>query len=139
MKNKKGFSLLELILCLLIFSMILYLYVVNSYNSKKYSKLEAVTYNIKNIIERVRTKAILFKNKHRIYFYNSSLIVKRYIKSKWRKHRHYTFDNYQLYCNNSPIFYPKGTVSNLFSLYIKKDELMKKITMNITGRLKIYD
>ena len=42
-----------------------------------------------------------------------------------------------LKANNSPIFHPRGTVSNLASIYISNAKGKYKITLAISGRIKI--
>ncbi|MDD8021394.1 MAG: GspH/FimT family protein [Acidobacteriota bacterium] len=43
----------------------------------------------------------------------------------------------QVTANNTPVFYPQGTVSNLASIKISNERGLYLITVAITGRLKI--
>lgn len=85
----------------------------------------------------MRVHSILKGEKLKIKFYENFLRVYRYEKNKWKIVKDIDFSGVRLKANNSPIFYPYGTVSNLFTLYVEKDGFIRKITMNINGKIYI--
>ncbi len=138
MRKKQGFSLIEMMISFLILTIISYMITMKTSDYFKEMKFHSDTYSIRNIIQKVRVRAILKYETLKISFKDNHLKILKYDGKKWRKIKIYNFSGITLKSNNTPVFYPYGTVSKLFSLYIISKNGIKKITMNITGRINIY-
>ncbi len=135
--DKRGFGILETVVVIFILALISSVFANMIGDSLKKTKQKAMTYSVKTAIEGVRVQSILKGEKLKIKFYKNFFRVYRYEKGKWKKLKDIYFSGLRLKANNSPIFYPYGTVSNLFTLYVEKDGFIRKITMNINGKIYV--
>jgi prepilin-type N-terminal cleavage/methylation domain-containing protein len=138
MKKNRGFSLIEMMVSLLIITIVSYIITLKISDYFKILKFHSDIYSIRSIIQKVRVRAILKYETLKVSFKDSGLNILKYDGKKWRKIKTYDFGGITLKSNNTPIFHPYGTVSKLFSLYIISKNGIKKITMNINGRINIY-
>ncbi len=135
--KERGFGILETLVVIFILALISSVFANMVGDSLKKTKQKAMAYSVKTAIEGVRVHSILKGEKLKIKFYENFLRVYRYEKNKWKIVKDIDFSGVRLKANNSPIFYPYGTVSNLFTLYVEKDGFIRKITMNINGKIYI--
>ncbi len=135
--KERGFGILETLVVIFILALISSVFANMVGDSLKKTKQKAMAYSVKAAIEGVRVHSILKGEKFKIKFYENFLRVYRYEKNKWKRVKDIDFSGVRLKANNSPIFYPYGTVSNLFTLYVEKDGFIRKITMNINGKIYI--
>lgn len=86
-----------------------------------------------------RYKAIFDSKKVRIKFDASSYSIESFdeTQEKWTQEEKDFLEGVIIQSNNSPIFHPGGTVSNLASIYVSNSWGKYKITIAITGRIKI--
>ncbi len=134
---KRGFSIAEMLVVIFILTLFLYGFTLGISDSLKREKQRAMTYSVKNSIEWVRVYSILKGEKLKIKFFPDYFNVYTYQNRKWKFLKRINFPGLELRANNSPIFYPYGTVSNLFTLYVEKNGFIRKITMNINGKITI--
>jgi len=106
----------------------------------------APKYRLKNAVREInsrmnyaRYKAIFDGIKVRIKFDQHSYAIEIYDedRNEWKREREYFLNGVTLQANNSPTFHPAGTVSNLASIYISNSWGKYKITLAISGRIKI--
>ncbi len=133
----RGFTLMEVLVVILILTLFLYGFSIGISGSLKREKQRAMTYSVKTGIEWVRVYSILKGEKLKIKFFPDHFKIYTYKNRKWKYFKRLNFPGLELRANNSPIFYPYGTVSNLFTLYVEKDGFIRKITMNINGKITI--
>jgi len=86
-----------------------------------------------------RYKAIFDGTKVKITFNPNSYFIEKFdeAQNEWRRDQINFLDGVILQANNSPIFHPVGTVSNLASIYISNSWGKYKITLAISGRIKV--
>ncbi len=86
-----------------------------------------------------RYKSIFENVKVRIVFHESGYRVEKYdpLQKKWDMEVKKTFDGVTITATNSPIFHPLGTVSNLASVYISNSAGKYRISLAISGRIKV--
>lgn len=106
----------------------------------------APKYRLKNAVREInsrmnyaRYKAIFDGIKVKIKFDQHSYAIEIYDedRNEWKREREYFLNGVTLQANNSPTFHPAGTVSNLASIYISNSWGKYKITLAISGRIKI--
>lgn len=85
-----------------------------------------------------RYKALFEGVKMRIKFDSQTYSIEAYDEKqkKWIREQKYFLEGVTLKANNSPIFHPGGTVSNLASIYVFNEGGKYKITIAISGRIK---
>ncbi|MCP2618953.1 hypothetical protein NLC82_05990, partial [Candidatus Aminicenantes bacterium AC-335-A11] len=83
-------------------------------------------------------KSIFQRAKFRVSFAERGYRIERFntASKKWERDKWAICKNVIIYANNSPIFHPNGTVSNLTSIYISNSSGKYKITIAISGRIK---
>jgi hypothetical protein len=135
----KGTTLIEVALVIFILAV---LAVIASFSfidlSPKYQLKKAV-WEINSQMNYARFKAIFYETPFRIKFDSSGYKVEKYEASHkiWALDRFGFLESVALRSNNTPTFHPKGTVSNLASIYVSNSWGSYKITLAITGRIKI--
>ena len=137
--RKKGFSLLDLVITLSLLSILLCISLPFSKKMGLKYLLKSTTREICANLNYARYKSIFQKTKYRVRFFEKNYAVERYnsIKKKWEIEKINILRNVIVNTNNNPVFHPNGTVSNLASIYISNSTGKYKITIAISGRIKI--
>ena len=133
-----GFSLLEVTIAVLILSFVAGLTSISLFQSSARYQLRRTTWAIQMKLNQARYLAIFKNSPHRcVVTENSLTIEKKDSKTKeWVKLSTLNFSGVKVTSNNSPVFYPQATVSNLASILIKNRAGSFKITIAISGRVK---
>jgi len=136
---KRGFSLIEALIASFIVAIILGLASISFLNLAPKYKLNSAVREINSRLNYARYKSIFEGVKVRIKFDQHSYAIETYDEeqNEWKREREYFLEGVTLQANNSPTFHPVGTVSNLASIYISNSWGKHKITLAISGRIKI--
>lgn len=136
---KRGFSLMEAVLALAILAIMVGLASISFLNLAPKYRLKNAVREINSRMNYARYKAIFDGIKVRIKFDQHSYAIEIYDedRNEWKREREYFLNGVTLQANNSPTFHPAGTVSNLASIYISNSWGKYKITLAISGRIKI--
>ena len=139
MKNKRGFSLTEVLVASFIVAIILGVASTSFLNLAPKYRLQSAVREINSRLNYARYKSIFEGVKVRIKFDQHSYAIETYDEeqNEWKREREYFLNGVTLKANNSPVFHPVGTVSNLASIYISNSWGKYKITLAISGRIKI--
>jgi prepilin-type N-terminal cleavage/methylation domain-containing protein len=139
--NKRGFSLVEVLIASFIVAIILGIASTSFLNLSPKYRLKSAVREINSRLNYARYKAIFEGVKVRIKFDEHSYTIETYDeeKNEWRRGREYFLNGVILQANNSPTFHPVGTVSNLASIYISNSWGKYKITLAISGRIKVSE
>jgi len=102
-------------------------------------RLEKAVWELNSRLNYARYKAIFEGNSIRIKFGSKSYAIERYDESNkvWQLEENGWLEGVNIQANNSPTFHPEGTVSNLASIFIFNSWGKYRITLAITGRVKI--
>jgi type IV fimbrial biogenesis protein FimT len=145
--TSKGFTLMELMIVLGIMSITLMLTNMWLSTQLPHWRLNGAVRQVVSDLVAAKMSAVVERNRHRIFF---------------QDHRHYLIlddknnngkidsgepqkvrdiqDDYQdvtLTASNNPSFLPRGTALNLASITLTNSAGSKKITISITGRVKV--
>ncbi len=137
--NDRGFSLLEAVISLFILAIMVSLASLSFFNRSPKYRLEKAVWEIHSRMNYARYKALFKGAKVRIKFEPKYYSIDAYDEKqkKWLTEQKYFIEDVKLQANNSPIFHPAGTVSNLASIYVSNDSGKYKITIAISGRIKV--
>ena len=137
--DNPGFSLFETLACLLLLAVLLGLFSLFFLNVSPKYRLERAVWEIHSRLNYARYKAILTGNKMKVRFTPPFINVERFEdeQERWILEMKNILEGVNLEANNSPIFHPGGTVSNLVSISVYNSWGRYKITLAITGRIKI--
>ena len=136
--RKKGFSLIEAVIALSLLAILVGIASTSFLNSSPKYRLTKAVREINSRLNYARYKAIFSGVQVRIKFYESSYIVEKYDEhqKEWKREKECFLKGVTLQANNSPVFHPRGTVSNLASIYISNSWGKYRISLSISGRVK---
>lgn len=134
----RGFALWELIVFLAILSVLLGLASVSFLDSFPKHKLQKALWEVHAKMNYARYKAIFDGTKSRIVFNPNGFIIEVFSQKngEWRIVQGNVLEGVSVQSNNSPVFYPQGTVSNLATIILSNAWGSYKITLAISGRIK---
>lgn len=135
----KGFTLLEVLVFLSIFAVLLGLASNSFLNSSDKHRLKKAVWEIHSKLNYARFKAIFDGTKSRVSFSSTGYTIETYDQrnGEWKTDTGSVLEGVIVQANNSPIFHPQGTVSNLASIVISNSWGSYKITLAISGRIRI--
>jgi hypothetical protein len=137
-KFSRGFSLAEAAISLAILAALLiiasgsFLLVTPKY------KLKNAVWEVNGLLNYARYKAIFDGAAVRVRFNSRGYVVDKLDENTniWKQEKQRSLEGAQVQANNSPIFYPQGSVSNLATIEIFNSSGRYRITLAITGRIK---
>lgn len=134
-----GFSLIEVLICLFILSVMIGLVSASLLNVSPKHRLEKAVWEINSRLNYARYKAVFSGEKVRVRFEPPIYLIERFDEDyeTWVLVLKNFPDGVMVKANNSPVFHPGGTVSNLASIYVSNSWGKYKVTVAITGRIKI--
>lgn len=134
----KGFSLLETSVVLFISAILISIFSLAFLNLPPKYKLHKAVREINSSLNYARYKALFDGIKIRVRFNSHGMTLERFDEKedRWAFYKESLMEGVTIQANNSPIFHPRGTVSNLASIYVSNSWGKYKITLAITGRIK---
>lgn len=134
-----GFTLIEILVVIFILTAMLFLLSSSIFTTSAQHNLDKAAYEVYARMNQARYKAIFEGTKVRVVFSPHICSTEIFQKSnnKWKLIQRTYVEHAFLDANNSPVFHPIGTVSNLASIYILNDAGVYKITLAISGRIKL--
>jgi prepilin-type N-terminal cleavage/methylation domain-containing protein len=138
--NKKGFTIIELLVTLTIFSLLIALGVPGF---KSFSKQVKITNSIRTVtlaLTTARYKAIDDNRSIKLKVENNKLVLLKKRNNTWEAFMNFDpGDNAAVTINTSPVFSPEGYITPLCSIYINCFEAKHKVTVSLAGRLKVTE
>lgn len=138
-ENRPGFSLLETVIAL---SLLLLLTFFGSLSLKQTApriRLHNAAWEIHSRLNWARYKAVYSGEKIKTVFEADGYTLFAFdaVQNRWQFLQTHRLDGVSISANNSPIFHPGGTVSNLATILIYNSAGGYRITLAITGRIKL--
>ncbi|UCE21118.1 MAG: prepilin-type N-terminal cleavage/methylation domain-containing protein [Candidatus Aminicenantes bacterium] len=136
--KKRGFSLTETLISLSIFALIAVAVSTSFLNKAPKYRLQSAVREVQSRLNYARYKAIFEGVKVRVRFDASGYTIEKYTEEQkeWKREKKYSLQGVRLQANNSPVFHPSGTVSNLASITVSNSSGTYRITLAISGRIK---
>jgi len=137
--KKSGFSILEALTSMFVLAVVVGIMSMPFINISPKYQLKKAVWEVNSRMHYARYKAIFDGVKYRIKFGPTSYVVEKYneIQNKWICEQTFFLEAVSIQANNSPTFHPKGTVSNLATIIISNSGGEYKITLAISGRIKV--
>jgi Tfp pilus assembly protein FimT len=135
----RGFTLFEILVFFSIFALMLGLASISFLNSSDKYRLQKAVWEIHSKLNYVRFKAIFSGTKYQISFNPNGYSIARYNENsgEWKNEMGIILEGVLVQANNSPVFHPHGTVSNLATIKVSNTWGEYKITLAISGRIRI--
>jgi prepilin-type N-terminal cleavage/methylation domain-containing protein len=136
-----GFSLIEVVISITILGLIIALLSHSFTNQAPKYQLKRATWEIYSRLNYARYKAIYRGTKYKVSFESNSYVLEKFDdpKGEWKTEQRSFLDGVIITANNSPIFHPRGTVSNLASIFVQNSRGQYKISIAISGRIKVTE
>lgn len=140
-KHTSGFSLIEVVLAVTILGLIVALLSHSITHQAPQYQLKRATWDIYSRLNYARYKAIYRGMKYKVSFDSNCCVIEKFDdkKSEWKTEQQSFLDGVTITANNSPIFHPRGTVSNLASITVQNSRGQYKISIAISGRIKVTE
>jgi prepilin-type N-terminal cleavage/methylation domain-containing protein len=134
----KGFSLLETLITLSILLLLVLIGASFSLDNKKH-QLETAVGKINSGLSLARFKAVHHQRPVKLVLRKDGYDLLEYEESSstWVKQSSTLLEGVQIEANNSPVFYPQGTVSGLATIKVRNERGLYSISIAITGRTKV--
>jgi prepilin-type N-terminal cleavage/methylation domain-containing protein len=136
-----GFSLIEVVVSMAILGFIIGILSFSFSNQAPKYQLKKATWEIYSRLNYARYKAIYKGTKYRVSFASNNYTLDLFDENKgeWNIEQRSFLEGVTIVANNSPIFHPRGTVSNLASVTISNSWGQYRISIAISGRIKVTE
>ena len=135
---KNGFSLFEALLVLALAGILILAVPPSFHSAYPRYRLQRAVWEVQTCLNQARFKSIFDGTPVRVRFSSFGYFLEYYDETakKWHTKERDFIEGVKLVANNSPVFYPAGTVSNLASILITNTWGTYKVTIAISGRIK---
>jgi len=140
-KHACGYTLIKVAIAITTLGLIIALLSYSfSTQAPKY-QLKKATWEIYSRLNYARYRAIYSGKKYKLNFEAHCYVVQKFDEhaNEWKDERRSFLDGVTITTNNSPIFHPRGTVSNLASITVQNSRGRYKISIAISGRIKVIE
>lgn len=137
-RDRKGFTLVETVLALTLAGLFIY---GGAYSFQKLVPkfhLQSGIWEVTSGLNQARFQAIMSGAPVRVRFLPSGFVFERYDEQAriWRTARTASLPGVTVRANNSPVFHPQGTVSDLATIMVSNARGTYRVTIAISGRVK---
>lgn len=134
----KGFTLIENLFVVVILGFLLIMAIPFQARLRHRYALEMAVWEIHSKMNYLKYQAMKDLAPYRFRIFDFGYTIEKYDPSSgWKMVEQKLIWGTWLEANNSPIFYPEGTVSNLASITISNSSGKYRLTLAISGRIKI--
>jgi prepilin-type N-terminal cleavage/methylation domain-containing protein len=135
---RKGFTLVEVVLALALAGLLVYGGAYSFQRLVPKFQLQSGIWEVTAGLNQARFRAIMSGAPVRVRFVPSGFVYERFDEPAgvWRTAGTAVLPGVAVRANNSPVFHPQGTVSDLASIYVSNSRGAYRITIAISGRVK---
>lgn len=137
--KRNGFNLIETTVSLFLISFLMLFSIPSFKNIILKLQFQSAQSQVINSLYFARYKSTFTGSDYRWKALGNSIAVERELNGEWVMERRIKVDHCEVRANNSPIFHPEGLVTNMATIYFKSKNMCSKITVAITGRIKVED
>jgi prepilin-type N-terminal cleavage/methylation domain-containing protein len=135
---QRGFTLIEIVMALALAGLFIYGGAYTFQRLVPKFQLQSGIWEVSSGLNQARFRAIMSGAPVRVRFVSSGFVCERYDEAAkiWRSARTASLPGVAIRANNSPVFHPQGTVSDLASITVSNARGAYRITIAITGRIR---
>ncbi len=137
--KKNGFNLIETTVSLYLISLLMVFSIPSFKNMISKLNFKSAQSQVINSLYLARYKSAFTSLSYRWRALGDSIAIEREENGKWVLDRKIKLDFGVVTANNTPIFHPEGLVTNMATIYLKSKKISSKITVAITGRIKVVE
>jgi Tfp pilus assembly protein FimT len=136
--KRRGSSLVETVMALALVGLLVYAGAVSVQGLIPKFRLQSAVWAVTTGLNRARFKAIWRGEASRISFHASGFVQERRdgAEGTWRTEWAVSLPGVAIQANNSPVFHPAGTVSDLASITVSNRRGSYRISVAISGRIR---
>lgn len=136
--DRKGFTLVEVVLALSLAGLFVYCGVYTFQRLVPKFQLQSGIWEVTSGLNQARFRAIMSGTRVRVRFVSSGFVFERFDEAAgaWRVAGTAVLPGVAVRANNSPVFHPQGTVSDLASIYVSNSRGAYRVTIAISGRVR---
>jgi prepilin-type N-terminal cleavage/methylation domain-containing protein len=140
-KHAFGYTLMEVVIAVAISGLIIALLSHSFSKQAPRYQLKKATWEIYSRLNYARYKAIYRGKKYKVTFEPNCYLLEKFDEeaNEWKEEQRSFLDGVTITATNSPIFHPRGTVSNLASITVQNLRGRYKISIAISGRIKVIE
>jgi Tfp pilus assembly protein FimT len=139
-KDKRGFTLGELLVFLGIFSIVVMIGIPMFKSTISRWEVTSGVRTVTSALSTARYNAIKMNRSVKFCIEENRIILKEKKGNVWESFLPFEVDEkVSLSINSSPIFSSTGYVSPLCSIYVQNEHYRYKITLSIAGRVKVIE
>jgi len=137
--SQAGFTLMETLLLLFVAALIIFIGASSFTHLIPKYRLHGAVWEVSAKLNEARYTAVLKGAPVRMRLSGSTYCLERQNieDGSWLRLSGRRLEGVVLRANNTPIFHPQGTVSNLATIWVENGWGRYKITLAITGRIKV--
>jgi Tfp pilus assembly protein FimT len=137
--SRAGFTLIETLLLLFVLALIIFIAASSFTHLIPKYRLHGAVWEVSAKLNEARYAAVLKGAPVRMRLSGSTYCLEQRNTQdgSWLRLSGRRLEGVVLRANNTPIFYPQGTVSNLATIWVENGWGRYKITLAITGRIKV--
>jgi prepilin-type N-terminal cleavage/methylation domain-containing protein len=136
--DRRGFTLIEVVLALALAGLFVFGGVYSFQRLVPKFQLQSGIWEVTSGLNQARFRAIMSGAPVRIRFVSSGFVFERFDEAArtWRTAASAVLPGVAIRANNSPVFHPQGTVSDLASITVSNSRGAYRVTIAISGRVK---
>jgi prepilin-type N-terminal cleavage/methylation domain-containing protein len=136
--NIQGFTLVEILIVIVVLSILFGLCSLSFSDLSPKYRLKKAVWELHSRLNFARYKAVFHGQKVKMTLGSGHYTIESYDEEQkmWELDLKNNLEGVCIEANNSPIFHPAGTVSNMASIFVSNSWGRYKITIAITGRIK---
>jgi len=138
-EDRPGFSLLEAVIAVSLLALMTFFGSLSLKHTAPRIRLHNAAWEIHSRLNWARYKAVYCGEKIKTVFEADGYTLFAFdaAQNHWMPLRSHRLEGVVVSASNSPIFHPGGTVSNLATIRINNSAGVYRITLAITGRIKL--
>lgn len=138
--NRRGLTVLELLITLTIFALVIVLGVPGFKSFFKEVEINKGLRTVTIALNCARYKAVEKNRSIKLTIEDNHLILLEKRNDNWEPFMNFDpGEKVTLSMNTSPVFFPEGYIVPLCSIYVKSDTDSYKVTVSIAGRIKVAE
>jgi len=138
---RRGFTLLETLAALALMAVLIYAGASSFFKLAPKYRLGRATWEVQTRLNYARYKAIRQGYPVRVIFRPDGYTIEKYVAGldAWQPESAGAIEGVRIQANNTPTFYPAGTISNFATILVSNAWGTNRITLAITGRIKVTE
>jgi prepilin-type N-terminal cleavage/methylation domain-containing protein len=137
--DRKGLTLVETVIVLALVSLLILAGSESVSGLAPRYQLQRAVWEVRARLNQARIRSVWEGVSVRVRLRSAAIALEQYDEggTTWRTVQTEFLEGVRVEANNSPVFHPTGTVTNLATILVSNSRGAYRITLAITGRIKV--